>query len=238
MNALPGWENYQKTRFIHRNTFDDIYPDLKDYYEHEGHLLIPKSYVSPTGHKIGAYIYRLRRIRKGAERGSLTTAQIKMLDEIGMEWEQPKRIFKNFDWYYEPLLRFYRKEGHITVPQHYVDPESGCKLGAFISRARAYKKGKDQSLHLTEEQIAQLDALGMEWQISPSPKSFDEYYGELVRFRQKYGHILVPTNYIDPDTGCKLGYFIQRMRCARKGTIKGSHITQEQIDRLDALGMI
>ena len=75
----------------------------------------------------------------------------------------------------------------------------------------------------------------MEWQISPSPKSFDEYYGELVRFRQKYGHILVPTNYIDPDTGCKLGYFIQRMRCARKGTIKGSHITQEQIDRLDAL---
>lgn len=161
-----------------------------------------------------------------------------MLDEIGMEWEQPKRIFKNFDWYYEPLLRFYRKEGHITVPQHYVDPESGCKLGAFISRARAYKKGKDQSLHLTEEQIAQLDALGMEWQISPSPKSFDEYYGELVRFRQKYRHILVPTNYIDPDTGCKLGYFIQRMRCARKGTIKGSHITQEQIDRLDALGMI
>ena len=155
-----------------------------------------------------------------------------------MEWEQPKRIFKNFDWYYEPLLRFYRKEGHITVPQHYVDPESGCKLGAFISRARAYKKGKDQSLHLTEEQIAQLDALGMEWQISPSPKSFDEYYGELVRFRQKYGHILVPTNYIDPDTGCKLGYFIQRLRCARKGTIKGSHITQEQIDRLDALGMI
>lgn len=79
------------------------------------------------------------------------------------------------------------------MPQHYVDPESGCKLGAFISRARAYKKGKDQSLHLTEEQIAQLDALGMEWQISPSPKSFDEYYGELVRFRQKYGHILVPT---------------------------------------------
>ena len=53
LNALPGWENYQKTRFIHRNTFDDIYPDLKDYYEHEGHLLIPKSYVSPTGHKIG-----------------------------------------------------------------------------------------------------------------------------------------------------------------------------------------
>lgn len=238
LNALPGWENYQKTRFIHRNTFDDIYPDLKDYYEHEGHLLIPKSYVSPTGHKIGAYIYRLRRIRKGAERGSLTTEQIKMLDEIGMEWEQPKRIFKNFDWYFEPLLRFYRREGHIRVPQHYVEPESGCKLGAFISRARAYKKGKDQSLHLTKEQIAQLDALGMEWQISPSPKSFDEYYGELVRFHQKYGHILVPANYITPDTGCRLGYFIQRMRSARKGTIKGSYITQEQIDRLDALGMI
>ncbi|MFQ8908322.1 MAG: helicase associated domain-containing protein [Subdoligranulum sp.] len=79
-----------------------------------------------------------------------------------------------FDTYYEELLRYYRREGHIRVPGNYIVPENGCKLGKFIQRMRAIRAGTASSGFYHPEQIAKLDAMGMVLECIKFKKNLEE----------------------------------------------------------------
>ena len=110
----------------------------------------------------------------------------------------------------------------------------GFALGKRINTYRVKKKKNE----LTLEAQQLLEEAGIIWTIHEKsrPRSFEEYYEELKRYYASEGHILVPQSYITPDTHCKLGLFIHRMRLAYKGQKRYS-ITPEQIQMLDQLGM-
>lgn len=111
----------------------------------------------------------------------------------------------------------------------------GYPLGRKVNQLRQFRKKG----WLSQTEIDALSAAGMIWELrkrSPA-MAFDTYYTELVRYRAQYGNINVPQSYIVPDSGCKLGLFIQRMRLLRKGKTTG-RLTEEQAKRLDALGMV
>ena len=118
-------------------------------------------------------------------------------------------------------------------PYNYI--VDGHRLGVQLDRLR-YRRRKGQ---LDQRDIALLDAAGMDWQYRERmPRTdFDTYFTELLRYREREGHIRVPQKYITPDTNCKLGVFIQRMRLAYKG-IGSNRITPEQIQRLNSIGMV
>lgn len=45
---------------------------------------------------------------------------------------QPTR--RTFDDYYKELLVYFEREGHIDIPQSYINPSTGCKLGLYLTR--------------------------------------------------------------------------------------------------------
>lgn len=239
LEMLPGWSTFLIERQPTRRTFDDYYKELLVYFEREGHIDIPQSYINPsTGCKLGLYLTRLRNIRKKTDRGHLSQDQINRLNALGMKWVKREHPYRDFDYYYQQLIKFYRREGHIKVPTRFIDPDTGCHLGNFINCVRQAKMGTGHDIVLTDRQIEMLNDLGMVWQVQASPLPFDTYYEELLRYYRREGHIRVPGNYIVPENGCKLGKFIQRMRAIRAGTASSGFITQEQIAKLDAMGMV
>ena len=239
LEMLPGWSTFLIERQPTRRTFDDYYKELLVYFEREGHIDIPQSYINPsTGCKLGLYLTRLRNIRKKTDRGHLSQDQINRLNALGMKWVKREHPYRDFDYYYQQLIKFYRREGHIKVPTRFIDPDTGCHLGNFINCVRQGKRGTGHDIVLTDRQIEMLNDLGMVWQVQASPLPFDTYYEELLRYYRREGHIRVPGNYIVPENGCKLGKFIQRMRAIRAGTASSGFITQEQIAKLDAMGMV
>lgn len=239
LEMLPGWSTFLIERQPTRRTFDDYYKELLVYFEREGHIDIPQSYINPsTGCKLGLYLTRLRNIRKKTDRGHLSQDQINRLNALGMKWVKREHPYRDFDYYYQQLIKFYRREGHIKVPTRFIDPDTGCHLGNFINCVRQAKRGTGHDIVLTDRQIEMLNDLGMVWQVQASPLPFDTYYEELLRYYRREGHIRVPGNYIVPENGCKLGKFIQRMRAIRAGTASSRFITQEQIAKLDAMGMV
>ena len=239
LELLPGWSTFLIERQPTRRTFDDYYKELLVYFEREGHIDIPQSYINPsTGCKLGLYLTRLRNIRKKTDRGHLSQDQINRLNALGMKWVKREHPYRDFDYYYQQLIKFYRREGHIKVPTRFIDPDTGCHLGNFINCVRQAKRGTGHDIVLTDRQIEMLNDLGMVWQVQASPLPFDTYYEELLRYYRREGHIRVPGNYIVPENGCKLGKFIQRMRAIRAGTASSGFITQEQIAKLDAMGMV
>lgn len=239
LEMLPGWSTFLIERQPTRRTFDDYYKELLVYFEREGHIDIPQSYINPsTGYKLGLYLTRLRNIRKKTDRGHLSQDQINRLNALGMKWVKREHPYRDFDYYYQQLIKFYRREGHIKVPTRFIDPDTGCHLGNFINCVRQAKRGTGHDIVLTDRQIEMLNDLGMVWQVQASPLPFDTYYEELLRYYRREGHIRVPGNYIVPENGCKLGKFIQRMRAIRAGTASSGFITQEQIAKLDAMGMV
>ena len=239
LEMLPGWSTFLIERQPTRRTFDDYYKELLVYFEREGHIDIPQSYINPsTGCKLGLYLTRLRNIRKKTDRGHLSQDQINRLNALGMKWVKREHPYRDFDYYYQQLIKFYRREGHIKVPTRFIDPDTGCHLGNFINCVRQAKRGTGHDIVLTDRQIEMLNDLGMVWQVQASPLPFDTYYEELLRYYRREGHIRVPGNDIVPENGCKLGKFIQRMRAIRAGTASSGFITQEQIAKLDAMGMV
>ena len=239
LEMLPGWSTFLIERQPTRRTFDDYYKELLVYFEREGHIDIPQSYINPsTGCKLGLYLTRLRNIRKKTDRGHLSQDQINRLNALGMKWVKREHPYRDFDYYYQQLIKFYRREGHIKVPTRFIDPDTGCHLGNFINCVRQAKRGTGHDIVLTDRQSEMLNDLGMVWQVQASPLPFDTYYEELLRYYRREGHIRVPGNYIVPENGCKLGKFIQRMRAIRAGTASSGFITQEQIAKLDAMGMV
>lgn len=239
LEMLPGWSTFLIERQPTRRTFDDYYKELLVYFEREGHIDIPQSYINPsTGCKLGLYLTRLRNIRKKTDRGHLSQDQINRLNALGMKWVKREHPYRDFYYYYQQLIKFYRREGHIKVPTRFIDPDTGCHLGNFINCVRQAKRGTGHDIVLTDRQIEMLNDLGMVWQVQASPLPFDTYYEELLRYYRREGHIRVPGNYIVPENGCKLGKFIQRMRAIRAGTASSGFITQEQIAKLDAMGMV
>lgn len=239
LEMLPGWSTFLIERQPTRRTFDDYYKELLVYFEREGHIDIPQSYINPsTGCKLGLYLTRLRNIRKKTDRGHLSQDQINRLNALGMKWVKREHPYRDFDYYYQQLIKFYRREGHIKVPTRFIDPDTGCHLGNFINCVRQAKRGTGHDIVLTDRQIEMLNDLGMVWQVQASPLPFDTYYEELLRYYRREGHIRVPGNYIVPENGCKLGKYIQRMRAIRAGTASSGFITQEQIAKLDAMGMV
>ena len=207
---------------------------LKEYNKKHGDTRVPRDYVV-NGVKLGKWVDRQRRAYKGNSTSKLTPEKISKLDEIGMIWEKGN-IQVSFEYYYKYLEKYYKENGNIDIPHRYeID---GLNLGNWFSRLR--RSYKTQTLDLTEEQLDKLNKLGMKWEIR-NIFPFDIYYSKLEEYYKEYGDINVPQDY-EVD-GLKLGVWVKNKREAykeinRKIDVESHKITQEEIDKLNKLGMV
>lgn len=135
-------------------TWDVNYDAARSYYQRNGHLNVPAAYRTENGIQLGAWIGSQRRLYQSEYRGSLTEDRIARLNRIGMIWEN--RYEHSWESSFQLAEEYYIEHGDLKVPRTYVT-ENGVLLGKWIYRQL------NNYENLSEEKIARLNAIGMNW---------------------------------------------------------------------------
>ena len=122
---------------------------------------------------------------------------------------------------YEAAIRFYETHGHLRVTARYETPE-GLKLGRWITNIRQ-KYHASSSGALTEEQIRQMEAIGMVW--DENEAQWQHHFGCAAEYYDIHGNLDVPISYMTED-GFALGRWLTQMRTARRGK-RQQRLTEE-----------
>jgi len=189
----------------------------------QGHLNLTADAISEDGLAIGMWVRRMRMIRAGKERGKLTESQISRLDEIGFTWEDYPT--KQWNDGYARLVEYRKVKGNVKVPTTYVD-ETGFGLGAWVRRQKNNPK-------LDDNKKAKLIELGMDFE---KRNSWEVRYALAKRYYEEHGHLRVPARYI--VDGIDLNKWLSEQRQIRLGNRKGKLLSWEQVERLNAIGMV
>ena len=213
-------------------SWDIMYGYVKEYYEEHGNLEISKRYYTKDGYSLGSWLMTQRRVYNGTRNGTLTQVQIDKLNAIGMRWESASDVA--WEKYYAAAERYYQANGNLKPTATYID-DQGVDLGRWLSMLRTFRKNGIRSNILTTERITELDKIGMIWDVIDY--LWEENYAAAVRYHKKYGNLNVPVDYVD-DNGIKLGIWLSNLKTIRKGTRNNVRLTEEQIERLNELGML
>ena len=214
-------------------SWDIMFEQAKKYYDENGDLDVPKRYYTPEGYSLGLWVQTQRRVYKGDVAGNLTQVQIDKLNSIGMRWDSASDVA--WGKFFASAQAYFDKHGDLNPQAQYVDG-SGVALGSWLARLRVYRNSGIKNRYMTEECIAALDKIGMIWNVPDY--IWEENYAAAVRYHREHGILNVPAKYVD-DEGIKLGQWIQGLRSNRNGTAKTvKPLTDEQIARLDKIGMI
>lgn len=181
--------------------------------------------------------------------------QFRIFDEIRdcreLFTQLSRNLSASWEFYYIAAMEYYQKNGHLRVPKSHVT-DSGLTLGMWIQTQRRVKAGKIPG-NLSKEQKLRLDAIGMEWE-NGSDRKWNRAYMALRQYKEEYGNVDVNIRYVTPD-GFALGKWVSNIRskftrgeyeiqissgerCAKNADNSKKLLTIEQIEQLDALGMI
>ena len=199
------------------------------YYKQHGNLDVPASYVSDQGVSLGKWISNLRTWNKAnVHQKYLTPERKKLLEEIGIIWSK-------FDYLWETnyysACQYYKMHGNLIVPSNYVTRE-GLRLGKWIRRLRSRRATGDPKYgNLSEAQIQRLDEIGMVWG-TQYEQAWLRHFQEAEKYAAQHGNLKVPAAYVT-DSGDRLGRWV----ALQKERLRSGKLSQEQKQKLDALGM-
>ena len=140
----------------------------------------------------------------------------------------------SWDVMYDQAKKYYDLNGNLNVPRRYKTPE-GYSLGSWVFTQRKVYHGEQFGV-LGQERIARLNAIGMIWD-SYGEQSWKTYFAAAKAYRETFGDLKVPTDYVTPS-GVVLGSWINNLRTCRKSGKRMRYLTPENIRALDDLGMI
>ncbi len=133
-----------KPKKIHE--WDVAYSYAKQYFEENGHLFVPKKYVTPDGFELGKWIQEQRESYLGLFRRQISDEKVDMLEEIGMFWEDLKNA--EWDWFVGLLRECIRKtKKPFAIGRNY--RYKNYALGEKVSEV--IKKYADGSLTAEQE---------------------------------------------------------------------------------------
>lgn len=222
---------FQKLGESLASSWEIYYAAAAEYRRQHGDLLAPKRYKTGEGLSLGSWLSTQRAVRSGRAPGVLTKEQIARLDAIGMQWEN--RLELAWERGYAHAQAYFEEFGDLDVPARYVAAD-GFALGKWIINCRQRRAGNTAASVLTQERIARLDAIGMIWR--PFSLRWEQNYLAAAEYYAEHGDLEMPLDYCTPG-GLALGKWIFKQRALRAGTMPGAGLTEEQIDRLNAIGM-
>ena len=200
--------------------------------QHGGSLKdLPARYVTENGLSLGNWIQTQRKVRAGRQQGVLNEEQITRLDSIGMVWDN--RLELQFQRNYTYAKAYFDLYGDLMVPAAY-KAEDGFRLGAWISKLRHQFANGEKAGVLSRDRIEQLNGIGMCWDALSF--KWEKNYSEALAYYRKHGDLNVPAAY-RTEKGFALGNWLNNLRSARLGKNRQTPPTQDQIARLDAIGM-
>ena len=209
------------------NTWELWYGEACAYYLKHGDLKVPKRYVTETGMQLGVWIQTQRAIYGGTGKGELSEERVEALNAIGMVWGNLLDTLWNDA--YELAQEYYQANGNLLVPD-------SCMIGQFdLGKWIAYQRNRKKSGKLPADRAAKLEEVGMVWDAAEA--KWELHYAQAKAFFEEHGNLDIPSTYRTGDDFL-LGMWIAGQRKARAGEGKGKKLSQAQIDKLTAIGMV
>ena len=202
------------------------FASAQKYRTEHGDLLVPVRYRDKNDFALGEWIVYNRQRYLG---GNLTQNRIERLEAIGMVWSTSNDLWEQN---YAAATQYYLEHGDLEVPIKFETP-SGFGLGVWLGAQRAAHKAGE----LPQEQVARLDALGMDW-TNRNDRKWMSLYDVAAAYYHEHGNLNVPSEYVTPD-GVLLGKWVARQRYAYLNPDRSSaRVTPERKALLDKLGMV
>ena len=189
----------------------------------EGTLELPRSYTIHSGVPVGKWLELQRQVQAGQRPGRLTAEQAAKLEKLGIRWNH--RLETAWEKGFASAQKYRTEHGDLLVPVRYRD-KNDFALGEWI----VYNRQRYLGGNLTQSRIERLEAIGMVW--STSNDLWEQNYAAATQYYLEHGDLEVPIKYETPS-GFGLGVWLGAQRAAHKA----GELPQEQVERLDALGM-
>ena len=189
----------------------------------EGTLELPRSYTIHSGVPVGKWLELQRQVQAGQRPGRLTAEQAAKLEKLGIRWNH--RLEAAWEKGFVSAQKYRTEHGDLLVPVRYRD-KNDFALGEWI----VYNRQRYLGGNLTQNRIERLEAIGMVW--STSNDLWEQNYAAATQYYLEHGDLEVPIKYETPS-GFGLGVWLGAQRAAHKA----GELPQEQVERLDALGM-
>ena len=189
----------------------------------EGTLELPRSYTIHSGVPVGKWLELQRQVQAGQRPGRLTAEQAAKLEKLGTRWNH--RLEAAWEKGFASAQKYRAEHGDLLVPVRYRD-KNDFALGEWI----VYNRQRYLGGNLTQNRIERLEAIGMVW--STSNDLWEQNYAAATQYYLEHGDLEVPIKYETPS-GFGLGVWLGAQRAAHKA----GELPQEQVERLDALGM-
>lgn len=189
----------------------------------EGTLELPRSYTIHSGVPVGKWLELQRQVQAGQRPGRLTAEQAAKLEKLGIRWNH--RLEAAWEKGFASAQKYRAEHGDLLVPVRYRD-KNDFALGEWI----VYNRQRYLGGNLTQNRIERLEAIGMVW--STSNDLWEQNYAAATQYYLEHGDLEVPIKYETPS-GFGLGVWLGAQRAAHKA----GELPQEQVERLDALGM-
>lgn len=189
----------------------------------EGTLELPRSYTIHSGVPVGKWLELQRQVQAGQRPGRLTAEQAAKLEKLGIRWNH--RLEAAWEKGFASAQKYRTEHGDLLVPVRYRD-KNDFALGEWI----VYNRQRYLGGNLTQNRIERLEAIGMVW--STSNDLWEQNYAAATQYYLEHGDLEVPIKY-ETSSGFGLGVWLGAQRAAHKA----GELPQEQVERLDALGM-
>lgn len=189
----------------------------------EGTLELPRSYTIHSGVPVGKWLELQRQVQAGQRPGRLTAEQAAKLEKLGIRWNH--RLEAAWEKGFASAQKYRTEHGDLLVPVRYRD-KNDFALGEWI----VYNRQRYLGGNLTQNRIERLEAIGLVW--STSNDLWEQNYAAATQYYLEHGDLEVPIKY-ETSSGFGLGVWLGAQRAAHKA----GELPQEQVERLDALGM-
>ena len=189
----------------------------------EGTLELPRSYTIHSGVPVGKWLELQRQVQAGQRPGRLTAEQAAKLEKLGIRWNH--RLEAAWEKGFASAQKYRTEHGDLLVPVRYRD-KNDFALGEWI----VYNRQRYLGGNLTQNRIERLEAIGMVW--STSNDLWEQNYAAATQYYLEHGDLEVPIKDETPS-GFGLGVWLGAQRAAHQA----GELPQEQVERLDALGM-
>ena len=198
----------------HQAAWEEMFGELVAFHRANGHSNVPYKY--PRNRDLAHWVHRQR---QGKKTGTLSGEQIQQLQKLDFVWDVREAAWEKW---FTILSEFQRVNGHCRVPQRW--KENPQLTSWVVVQRQNRKKGL-----LDTQQIARLDAIGVEW--TPNASAWDEMFARLVQFHKTHSHCNVPQDW---GKDLRLGTWVAKQR----DNWKRNRLSAERKTLLDGLGFV
>lgn len=228
----------------------------REYYNKNGNVDFNTDYTVAVNNEkinVGIWLEKQKEIYNGIINGNLTSIQIKLLNQVKVDWYDLKPIIKKekipAKWLenYELAKEYYLEYGHLVIPRTYSAKKNDKKynVGKWLeTQQRVYLEKKPGNINA--QQIAMLEEIKMIWDKNSKEYMFSkqetitEKWLENYKYAKAYynerDNLLIPHNFvvIDNNKVINLGIWLYTQRQC----YKENKLSKNKIKFLEDIGMI